>query len=122
MDRGLLSRQLCWRAFERLGLDNRRLQSPCPPWRFLVRRSRGPPRGLPRQWHRQLPEPQRRLPGGEDAYPLILIPFTAGVQGRPWSLPNRVSIAFFKFGNAGNSISVAYQSVVVAPPAYTRVL
>src|SRR5260370_41568057 len=79
MDRGLLSRQLCRRAFGRLGLDNRRLQSPCPPRRFLVRRSRGTPHGLPPQGHRWLPEPQRRLPGGEDADPLILIPFTEDV-------------------------------------------
>src|SRR5260370_11515522 len=79
MDRGLLSRQLCRRAFGRLGLDSRRLQSPCPPRRFLVPRSRGTPRGLPPQGDRWLPEAPRRLPGGGDADPLILIPLTEDV-------------------------------------------
>jgi hypothetical protein len=64
------------------------------------------------------------FPRRENAYPLILISFTAGVQGRSHSsLPNCLSIAFLKFGNADNSISMGVPfGGGRSASAYTRVL
>jgi hypothetical protein len=58
-------------ADRRFGLDNRRLQSPCGPRRFLGQRSLGPPLGLPHRGHRRLPGRRSGFPGWEDAYALM---------------------------------------------------
>ena len=74
---GLLSGQLQWSVHRWFGVDEWRLQSPCRPRRFLVRRSRVPPLGQPRLEHHRRSELQSRFPAGEDAYALNLYLFTS---------------------------------------------
>ena len=68
----------CWnhsyagRAGRRLAMDERRLQFPRRPRRFLGRQSSLPPLGEPRQGQHRQPGQQPGLPGRPDAYPLNL--------------------------------------------------
>jgi hypothetical protein len=57
-----------------------KLQWPCRPRRFLVRRSPAPPLGRPLREHHRPPERRSGFPGWEDAsYPLNLYLFTSWV-------------------------------------------
>ena len=76
VDGGLLESQLPGRALQRLGMDERRLQSPRRPRRVLGRRSRRPPLGAPPRELLRRPERLPGFPGHQDAYPLILDIFT----------------------------------------------
>ena len=64
------------------GVDQRRLQSPSGPWRFVDQQRLEPSHSLPRQLPRWQPKLQSRHPGREDAYALITYrPATASLAG-----------------------------------------